>query len=122
MTPILGAFISDSYWGRFWTILVFSIAYMIGMIGLALDAGLPGLRPNGNSKASSGQLAFFWTAMYLVALGTGGIKPCVSSFGADQASALISLLRLSLVGSTAEPAVRCRAQCKLCWALPCMCL
>jgi peptide/histidine transporter 3/4 len=87
ITLLLGAFISDAYWGRFWTILVFSIAYMIGMVGLALDAGLPGLRPDGASLASGGQLAFFWVSMYLVALGTGGIKPCVSAFGADQVRA-----------------------------------
>ncbi|GAB4822621.1 hypothetical protein N2152v2_009667 [Parachlorella kessleri] len=84
ITPLLGAFLSDAYWGRFWTILSFSVIYLIGLVGLALSAGVPGLHPTGGEDASSGQLALFWTAMYLMALGTGGIKPCVSSFGADQ--------------------------------------
>ena len=34
--------------------------------------------------ASLGQTAFLGCALGLIALGTGGIKPCVSSFGADQ--------------------------------------
>ncbi|GFQ04160.1 protein nrt1/ ptr family 8.2 [Phtheirospermum japonicum] len=32
----------------------------------------------------SSQTAICFIALYLVALGTGGIKPCISSYGADQ--------------------------------------
>lgn len=34
--------------------------------------------------ATPAQYTMFFTGLYLIALGTGGIKPCVSSFGADQ--------------------------------------
>ena len=34
--------------------------------------------------ASPAQYGVFFLGLYLIALGTGGIKPCVSSFGADQ--------------------------------------
>ncbi|WZY78588.1 hypothetical protein YC2023_024972 [Brassica napus] len=33
---------------------------------------------------STSQQAVLFSGLYLIALGTGGIKPCVSSFGADQ--------------------------------------
>lgn len=55
---------------------------------LTLSASVPGLKPsNCNSDTchpNSGQTAVFFVALYMIALGTGGIKPCVSSFGADQ--------------------------------------
>jgi peptide/histidine transporter 3/4 len=55
------------------------------MLLLTLSASLPSLRPkHANENATSGELAVFYLALYLIALGTGGIKPCVSSFGADQ--------------------------------------
>lgn len=38
----------------------------------------------GVCDATRSQTAAVFTALYLIALGTGGIKPCVSSFGADQ--------------------------------------
>ncbi|XP_057419630.1 protein NRT1/ PTR FAMILY 8.3-like isoform X3 [Lotus japonicus] len=34
--------------------------------------------------ATPAQYAVFFFGLYLIALGTGGIKPCISSFGADQ--------------------------------------
>ncbi|PZR01888.1 MAG: hypothetical protein DI536_37445, partial [Archangium gephyra] len=54
------------------------------MIGLALSAGVSSLHPHGSDPPTSHQKAFFWGFMYLVAVGTGGIKPNVSTFGADQ--------------------------------------
>lgn len=86
--PLLGAFLADSYLGRYWTIAIFSIVYVCGMALLTVSASVPGLRPTCYEKdkchSSDSQTAVFFVALYLVALGTGGIKPCVSSYGADQ--------------------------------------
>ncbi|KAH9324718.1 hypothetical protein KI387_004896, partial [Taxus chinensis] len=89
ITPMIGAFMADSYWGRYWTIAVFSIIYFIGMASLTISASVPKLKPpcfnsEVDCHASSSQNGVFFLSLYLIALGTGGIKPCVSSFGADQ--------------------------------------
>ncbi|KAM6546693.1 hypothetical protein CsatB_027429 [Cannabis sativa] len=73
LTPFIGAIVADAYFGKYWTIAVFSTIYFIGLCALTLSASLPG--------PSS---FFFICGLYLVALGTGGIKPCVSPFGGDQ--------------------------------------
>ncbi|EEF41840.1 protein NRT1/ PTR FAMILY 8.1 [Ricinus communis] len=87
-TPLIGAFLADAYFGRYWTIAIFSIIYVIGMTLLALSASIPGIKPKCYAKddcdPTDAQSAVFFLALYLVALGTGGIKPCVSSYGADQ--------------------------------------
>lgn len=62
---------------------------MKGMCTLTLSATVPAFMPppcvdSVCPTASSAQYAIFFFGLYLVALGTGGIKPCVSSFGADQ--------------------------------------
>ncbi|XP_026421773.1 protein NRT1/ PTR FAMILY 3.1 [Papaver somniferum] len=90
LTPLLGAFISDAYAGRFWTITAASIIYQIGMISLTLSAVLPQLRPppckenQVCQEANSGQLAILYISLLLTAVGSGGIRPCVVAFGADQ--------------------------------------
>ncbi|KAK2967067.1 hypothetical protein RJ640_015287 [Escallonia rubra] len=88
ITPLIGAFIADAYLGRYWTIASFSMIYVAGMTLLTLSATVPGLKPTCYEKdvcsATDAQSAVCFTALYLVALGTGGIKPCVSSYGADQ--------------------------------------
>ncbi|MED6118376.1 hypothetical protein PIB30_002083 [Stylosanthes scabra] len=81
---LLGAFLADAYFGRFRTILIFSAIYALGMVMLTLSASLSNLHPPQHTEASKGQSAFLYGALALIALGTGGIKPCVSSFGADQ--------------------------------------
>eukprot|EP00775_Hariotina_reticulata_P001670 gene1670-2013_t len=84
MLPLLGAVIADSFLGRFWTIFHLNIVYMIGLVVLTLSAGLPALQPSPGQDPTSLQMGIFWLALYLIALGTGGIKPNVCSFGADQ--------------------------------------
>ncbi|XP_071719885.1 protein NRT1/ PTR FAMILY 8.1-like [Rutidosis leptorrhynchoides] len=88
LTPLLGAFFADAYLGRYWTIAIFSIIYVLGMALLTISASVPGLKPTCVSKenchATGADIAVTYLALYLVALGTGGIKPCVSSYGADQ--------------------------------------
>ncbi|KAL4014274.1 hypothetical protein IC575_026474 [Cucumis melo] len=88
ITPLIGAFLADAYLGRYRTIAAFSIVYVFGMTLLTLSASVPGLKPTCVSKddchATTAQSALCFLALYLIALGTGGIKPCVSSYGADQ--------------------------------------
>ncbi|XP_024517499.1 protein NRT1/ PTR FAMILY 8.2 [Selaginella moellendorffii] len=96
LTPLIGAFLADSYLGRYWTITIFSIIYLIGLIMLTIAAIAPSLRPPSTGcaelnlflgtcqRASRSQLAFLYLSLYTVALGSGGIRPCVSAFGADQ--------------------------------------
>ncbi|GLT34469.1 hypothetical protein SLA2020_089790 [Shorea laevis] len=90
LTPLLGAFIADSYAGKFWTITVSSLIYLLGMIILTLSAALPQLRPppcEGNQlckEANDTQLCILYLSLLLTALGSGGIRPCVAAFGAEQ--------------------------------------
>ncbi|KAK1295136.1 putative nitrite transporter [Acorus calamus] len=90
LTPIIGALIADSFAGRFWTITIGSVIYQLGMISLTVSAVLPALRPppchpsQPCKRASSIQLGVLYASLLLTALGSGGIRPCVVAFGADQ--------------------------------------
>ncbi|GLJ39274.1 hypothetical protein SUGI_0801510 [Cryptomeria japonica] len=91
MFPFLGAFVADSYLGRYWTILVSSLVYLLGLILVTLSATLTSLRPPPCKKTSEPcprtsptKIGFFFFSLYLVALGQGGHKPCLQAFGADQ--------------------------------------
>lgn len=69
--PLLGAWIADKFWGRYWTILVMSLFYCAGNAVLALTVG---------------QEWGLGVGLGLIAFGSGGIKPCVSAFMGDQFS------------------------------------
>ncbi|CAH9103505.1 unnamed protein product, partial [Cuscuta europaea] len=90
LTPLLGAFLADTFAGRFWTITIASIIYQIGMTLLTISAILPQLRPpackpeHSCQEANSGQVAVLYVSLLLTAFGSGGIRPCVVAFGADQ--------------------------------------
>ncbi|MCL7034993.1 hypothetical protein MKW94_003344 [Papaver nudicaule] len=89
ITPIIGAYIADSYLGRFWTFTVSSLIYILGMVLLTMAVSLKSLKPTCNikgvcSKATTSQIAFFYSALYIIAVGAGGTKPNISTFGADQ--------------------------------------
>jgi POT family proton-dependent oligopeptide transporter len=66
--PVVGAIVSDVFWGKYKTIITFSMAYVTGCTVLALVPGQAGLL----------------AGLFLVAFGTGGIKPCVSTNVGDQ--------------------------------------
>lgn len=70
--PLLGGFIADSYLGRFNTILLSSLIYLVGMIFLTL------------SVSALRHKTLFFFALYVLSIGEGGHKPCVQTFAADQ--------------------------------------
>ncbi|CAA2957447.1 protein NRT1/ PTR FAMILY 5.1-like [Olea europaea var. sylvestris] len=88
ITPIIGAYVADSYLGRFWTFTASSLIYVIGMVLLTMAVSVKVLKPtcaNGVcNKATPSQIAFFYTSLYTIAVGAGGTKPNISTFGADQ--------------------------------------
>jgi len=67
--PLLGGWLADRFWGRYWTILSISLFYCLGHGTLALFEG-----------SRAGVIA----GLALLAIGAGGIKPCVSAFVGDQ--------------------------------------
>ncbi|KAL5550942.1 hypothetical protein UlMin_001118 [Ulmus minor] len=88
---LIGAFLSDSYWGRFKTCAIFQGIFVVGLVLLALSANLFLLRPKGcgDGEISCGthskmDITLFYLAIYLVALGYGGYQPNIATFGADQ--------------------------------------
>ncbi|KAM0911168.1 hypothetical protein ACQ4PT_013672 [Festuca glaucescens] len=84
LTPVVGAFLADSYWGRYKTIVVFLSVYIVGMFILTSSAALPWLLPRFSDEHVGVHRAAVYLGLYLVALGTGGIKPCCAALGADQ--------------------------------------
>ncbi|MBM4782444.1 MAG: POT family MFS transporter [Archangiaceae bacterium] len=67
--PLLGGWLSDRFLGKYRTIFWLSLVYCVGQVLLALSV---------ESKPG------FYAGLFLIALGSGGIKPCVSAFVGDQ--------------------------------------
>ena len=79
-TPIFGAVLGDGRWGRYRTIITFGFVYWMGLIILTHSAFL------GNASDSQVKIkrGVTYIGLALICTGTGGLKPCVSIFGADQ--------------------------------------
>lgn len=73
--PLLGAWVADRFLGRYRTILYVSLFYCLGHAILA-TADL-------TSSLEMRKLILF-SGLFIIALGAGGIKPCVSAFVGDQ--------------------------------------
>ncbi|KAI8897356.1 POT family-domain-containing protein [Globomyces pollinis-pini] len=109
-TPLLGAFISDSFLDKYKTIVSLGLFYLVGMFMLSfsvnpnilgysqvlapiyeasplnqtvIDAGIKFIPPQG-PNVTSAPAWLVYTALLFLAFGTGGIKPCVSAHGGDQ--------------------------------------
>ncbi|KAL5558416.1 hypothetical protein UlMin_034627 [Ulmus minor] len=88
LMPLFGAFVADSYLGRYRTILLASLLYILGLSLLTLSAILPSLMGSNCQIAlcspSELQVIMFFIALYIVAIAESGHKPCTQAFGADQ--------------------------------------
>ncbi len=73
--PLLGAWIADRFLGRYHTILYVSLFYCLGHAVLA-TADL--------TQSLEVKRMILLTGLFIIALGAGGIKPCVSAFVGDQ--------------------------------------
>ena len=68
MTPIFGALLADTILGKYRTILSLSIVYCLGHLALAF-MGMGGMSAE----------SWLMTGLLLIAVRSGGIKPCVSA-------------------------------------------
>ncbi|CAN6305654.1 unnamed protein product [Urochloa humidicola] len=80
LSPLLGAFVADTYLGRYWTIVVSVPIYIIAMLILIASVSLPVFSASNHDLHS----AVVYLGLYLLAISNGGLKPCISTFGADQ--------------------------------------
>lgn len=71
LMPVFGAIISDGYLGKYRTIVIFGCVYIVGISVLTAAAYVE-------------DVVSTFIGLSLICIGTGGIKPCVSPFGADQ--------------------------------------
>ncbi|KAG8054246.1 hypothetical protein GUJ93_ZPchr0001g31821 [Zizania palustris] len=92
--PLLGAFISDTYLGRFKTLAYGCFASLLGMLGMTLSASIPALNPQScnqttrvggdcNSPSTLQQSVLYLSLGFLI-IGGGAIRPCSLPFGVDQ--------------------------------------
>ncbi|KAM8856101.1 solute carrier family 15 member 1 isoform 3-T3 [Spinachia spinachia] len=88
LTPILGAIVADSWLGKFKTIIYLSIVYAIGQVTMAVSAihDITDTDRDGTPNNMTVHIVLSMIGLFLIALGTGGIKPCVAAFGGDQFS------------------------------------
>ncbi|KAL7137660.1 hypothetical protein ABFS83_10G108300 [Erythranthe nasuta] len=90
--PILGAFLSDSYFGRFLVISIATLTTLLGLVLLWLTAVIEKSRSPKCDIRESGicdntkpvQMILLFVAFVLMSIGVGGIRPCSMAFGADQ--------------------------------------
>jgi len=75
ITPLLGGIIADAYLGRFKTILLFLVIYVLSMVLLAVGV---------LEQLINSQTWIVYTALFIIAVAMGGIKANVVTFGADQ--------------------------------------
>jgi POT family proton-dependent oligopeptide transporter len=79
LVPLLGGIVADAFLGKYLTILLLSLVYCLGHLCLALMD-----MPAGFLAATLEPRGWLVAGLALIALGSGGIKPCVSAHVGDQ--------------------------------------
>nr|CAB3478972.1 unnamed protein product [Digitaria exilis] len=82
--PLAGALAADSRLGRYRAVLAAGGLYLLSLGMLTITSMLQAPQPHSTSSPSSSMLAFFYVALYLLALAQGFHRPCVEALGADQ--------------------------------------
>lgn len=95
-SSVLGGFLADAYLGRYWTIAIFTTIYLIGLTGITICASMHIFLPSQSQcdqlslllgsceQPKRWQMLYLNAVLYITGFGAAGIRPCVSSFGADQ--------------------------------------
>ena len=79
LVPLIGGIVADAFLGKYLTILLLSLVYCVGHLFLALmDMPGPFL------EATLSPRGWLLAGLALIAIGSGGIKPCVSAHVGDQ--------------------------------------
>jgi POT family proton-dependent oligopeptide transporter len=68
--PLVGGYLADNYFGKYWTIVGFSVPYIVGQLLLCFDSSqVLGISPR----------TFLFVSLGLLAMGSGVIKPNIST-------------------------------------------
>ncbi|CAL5210360.1 unnamed protein product [Lathyrus oleraceus] len=90
MFSLIGAFLSDSYWGRYLTCTIFQLFFILGLALSCFSSWRFLINPSGcgdghiSCNPTSFGVSIFYFSIYLVAFGYGGHQPTLATFGADQ--------------------------------------
>ncbi|CAF4064314.1 unnamed protein product, partial [Rotaria magnacalcarata] len=87
ITPILGAVLADQFWGKYKTIIVSCMVYMVGLLVLLLTSIPPSID---KGVAFPGLIV----AMVILGFGTGGVKSNVSPLMAEQYTRTKPIIRV----------------------------
>ncbi|CAJ2664482.1 unnamed protein product [Trifolium pratense] len=91
LATLLGAFLCDTYFGRYKTLGFCTFASFLGLLVIQLTAWIKSMHPPscGNERTTcidptTGQMSFLLLGFGLLIVGAAGIRPCNLAFGADQ--------------------------------------
>ncbi|PON75827.1 Proton-dependent oligopeptide transporter [Trema orientale] len=112
LLSVVGGFISDTYLSRLNTCLIFGSLEIMALVLMTVQAGTHHLQPKiGGVKG--GIALLFYGSLYLLALGSGGVRGSLPPLGADQfdrhnpkeAKALATFFNLFLLSITVGASV-----------------
>ncbi|PUZ43333.1 hypothetical protein GQ55_9G653000 [Panicum hallii var. hallii] len=93
---IVGALVSDSYWGRYKACTIFQIIFLAGLVELSIAShlflerscdfrhGEAGRQAQHCRPPTRAESLVFYISIYQIALGNGAYQPAATTFGADQ--------------------------------------
>lgn len=91
LATLVGAYLSDTHFGRYKTLGFASVASLLGLLAVDLTAVFKNLHPPHCNPSDgpcigpdAGQMSFLLLGFALMIVGAGGIRSCNLAFGADQ--------------------------------------